>query len=184
MVFRYLAVPWHFGAIRLIWREEDAPDPQICRVFLPMEKDQAQMILSTVYAGPEPGNDPGIDKVADDLARYLAGQPVTFDLAHLELDRCQPFRKKVLLAEYAIPRGRVSTYGRIAERIGHPKAARAVGTALAQNPFPILIPCHRAVRADGKLGGYAGGLEMKVALLGLEGVTVDDRGRVSPDLVI
>jgi methylated-DNA-[protein]-cysteine S-methyltransferase len=63
--------------------------------------------------------------------------------------------------------------------LGKPSAARAVGRALATNPFPIIIPCHRAVRSDGSLGGYQGGLAMKRALLEMEGVEFDARGRVA-----
>jgi len=85
----------------------------------------------------------------------------------------------VLLAEHAIPRGLVSTYGRIARHIGAPGAARAVGTALAQNPFPIIVPCHRAVRVNGALGGFRGGLDMKRKLLEGEGVLFGANGRVS-----
>jgi len=72
----------------------------------------------------------------------------------------------------------VSTYGRIARKLGLPRAARAVGNALARNPFPLIIPCHRAVRFDGSLGGYAGGVRMKKMLLELEGVEFDRHGRV------
>jgi methylated-DNA-[protein]-cysteine S-methyltransferase len=72
----------------------------------------------------------------------------------------------------------VSTYRRIAGHLGVPGGARAVGNALATNPFPIVIPCHRAIRSDGTLGGYQGGLVMKRALLEQEGVDIDERGRV------
>ncbi len=94
------------------------------------------------------------------------------ELGLLALDRCSAFQQRVLRTEYGIPRGRVRTYGRIARHIGVPNGARAVGNALAQNPFPLVIPCHRAVRSNGELGGFRGGLEMKAALLRLEGVEV------------
>ena len=87
----------------------------------------------------------------------------------------------MLLAEYGIPRGWVSTYGRIATHLGVPGGARAVGNALGSNPFPIVIPCHRAVRADGRLGGFRGGVEMKRALLTMEGVEVSQAGKVLTD---
>jgi methylated-DNA-[protein]-cysteine S-methyltransferase len=88
----------------------------------------------------------------------------------------------VLLAEYGIPRGYVSTYRRIAEHVGSPGGSRAVGGALSGNPFPIIIPCHRAVRSDGGLGGYQGGLEMKKRLLAMEGVGLT-RNKVNMKLV-
>jgi len=86
------------------------------------------------------------------------------------IDHCSKFQQKVLRAASAIPRGKISTYQRIAKQIGKPKAVRAVGRALANNPFPLIIPCHRVIRSDGSLGGYQGGLKMKRALLKKEGV--------------
>jgi O-6-methylguanine DNA methyltransferase len=81
-------------------------------------------------------------------------------------------------AGFGIPRGKLSTYNLIARHVGKPSAARAVGRALATNPFPIIIPCHRAIRSDRTLGGYQGGLAMKRALLEMEGINLDGRGRV------
>ena len=86
-----------------------------------------------------------------------------------DLEHCSKFQQKVLRAVSAIPRGKVSTYQRIAKQIGQPKAARAVARALANNPFPLIIPCHRVICSDGALGGYQGGLKMKRALLEKEG---------------
>jgi methylated-DNA-[protein]-cysteine S-methyltransferase len=87
------------------------------------------------------------------------------------------------LAEYRIPRGWISTYGRIARHLGTPGGARAVGGALARNPFPIIIPCHRAIGANSELGGFRGGLEMKRALLELEGVEFSQTGKVLTDRI-
>jgi methylated-DNA-[protein]-cysteine S-methyltransferase len=85
------------------------------------------------------------------------------------------------VAERTIPRGYVSSYSALAAHIGKPKAARAAGTALARNPFPIIIPCHRTVRTDGSLGGFGGGLPMKRALLEMEGVAFDGLGHVKKE---
>ena len=118
-----------------------------------------------------------------DIQSFLSGNNVVFGTRLLELDRCRPFQKRVLLAEYAIPRGFVSTYGRIARHLGVPGGARAVGNALAHNPFPIVIPCHRALRSDGSLGGFQGGLDMKRRLLEMEGARFQPGGRIVPDQV-
>ncbi|MFX1447402.1 MAG: methylated-DNA--[protein]-cysteine S-methyltransferase, partial [Promethearchaeota archaeon] len=75
-------------------------------------------------------------------------------------------------------RGWVSTYKRIADKIGIPKGARVVGNALAKNPFPIIIPCHRAIKSNGELGGFQGGLEMKQVLLEMEKIKFSTRGKV------
>ncbi|MCK4795669.1 MAG: MGMT family protein, partial [Desulfobacteraceae bacterium] len=74
-----------------------------------------------------------------------------------------------------------STYQRIATHLGSPNGARAVGNALATNPFPIIIPCHRAIRSDRSLGGYQGGLDMKRILLEMEGIDFDDTGRAATE---
>ena len=116
--------------------------------------------------------------VADQVVAFLAGEDIRFSLDIARLDLCSTFQQKVLRAEYGIPRGRVSTYQRIARHLGNPNGARAVGAALAHNPFPIIIPCHRAIRSDGTLGGYQGGLGMKRALLAMEGVRFDSKGRL------
>ena len=76
------------------------------------------------------------------------------------------------------------TYGGLAARMGVPGGARAVGNAMAGNPFPLVVPCHRVIRGDGSLGGFGGGLKMKRALLEMEGVRFDSRGRVLPEHVI
>ena len=109
---------------------------------------------------------------------FLGGEEVKFDLNLLDWEICSRFQQAVLLAEYAIPRGWVSSYGRIAQHLKIKQAARAVGRALASNPFPIIIPCHRTIRSDSQLGGYQGGLDMKRALLELEGLKISETGKV------
>lgn len=85
------------------------------------------------------------------------------------------FQKSVLIEVSRIPRGHTITYERLAKRIDHPKASRAVGTALKRNPFPIIIPCHRVVRSDGSVGQYSfGGTKAKKALLIKEGAMAKD----------
>jgi AraC family transcriptional regulator of adaptative response/methylated-DNA-[protein]-cysteine methyltransferase len=79
------------------------------------------------------------------------------------------FQRQVWNALSQIPVGQTRSYGQIATAIGHPGAARAVGSACAANPIPIIVPCHRAVVADGTFGGYSGGLALKRALLAAEG---------------
>jgi len=103
-----------------------------------------------------------------ELEEYFEGKRRRFDL---KVDRrlIHGIAREVLAATSRVPFGRVTTYGELAGRIGHPKAARAVGNALGSNPIPIVIPCHRVLRAGGALGGYAGGLDRKTRLLALEG---------------
>lgn len=86
----------------------------------------------------------------------------------VNLDNCTDFQNKVLKAVSLIPYGETRTYSDIAKKIRNPKASRAVGSALANNPFPIIIPCHRVIRSDGEIGNYQGGKRMKKFLLELE----------------
>jgi O-6-methylguanine DNA methyltransferase len=83
-------------------------------------------------------------------------------------NRCTDFQRRVYLATAAIPRGETRSYRWVAQRIGQPRAARAVGQALGRNPFLPAIPCHRVIRADGSIGGYARGLRAKRRLLTAE----------------
>jgi methylated-DNA-[protein]-cysteine S-methyltransferase len=121
---------------------------------------------------------PLIDDIARCVRHMLKGNAVRFDLDNFDLAQCSPFQRKVLLAEFNIPRGYVSTYGRIAAYLGIPGGARAVGNALGANPFPIVIPCHRTLRSDGSIGGYRGGIAMKKRLLEMEGVRFSKTGKV------
>lgn len=107
-------------------------------------------------------------KIEGMLEEYFRGNKVIFDIP-LVLSGTE-FQKDVWRAIYKIPFGRLSSYSRIAEEIGRPRAVRAVGNAVGDNPLPIVIPCHRVIRADGGLGGYGGGIELKLYLLSLEGI--------------
>jgi methylated-DNA-[protein]-cysteine S-methyltransferase len=107
-----------------------------------------------------------------------AGRDVTFSEKLLDMLACGKFQRRVLSQVVGIPKGKVSTYGRLAERSRASKGARAVGNALAMNPYPLIIPCHRVIRSDGYLGGFGGGLKMKKDLLLMEGITFDSKGKV------
>ena len=108
-----------------------------------------------------------LDDVRRELDEYFEGRRREFDLA-LDL-RVAPFHEAVLHELARVPYGRTDTYGALAAKVGRPKAARAVGTVMNRNPIPIVLPCHRIVGANGSLTGYAGGLDVKRALLELEG---------------
>ncbi|MGH7830537.1 MAG: methylated-DNA--[protein]-cysteine S-methyltransferase [Candidatus Binatia bacterium] len=102
-----------------------------------------------------------------ELAAYFAGRLHTFTIP-CDLTALSPFTQAVLRATSRIPHGEVRSYRWVAERLKKPRATRAVGNALARNPVPIIIPCHRVVRSDGTLGGFALGLKWKKRLLELE----------------
>jgi len=119
-----------------------------------------------------------IESVVRGMTAFLSGESVDFPVDVIRLDLCGGFQRRVLLEERLVPRGMVTSYSSIAASLGAPGAARAVGGALAANPFPILVPCHRAVRADGSPGGFQGGTGMKRSLLVMEGVAFDEDGLV------
>ncbi|WP_135610951.1 methylated-DNA--[protein]-cysteine S-methyltransferase [Methanococcoides sp. AM1] len=112
--------------------------------------------------------------VEEQLHKYLAGELKEFDVV-LSPDGSD-FQKKVWNALTKIPYGKTVSYGYVAEMIGKPKAARAVGLANSLNPIQIIIPCHRVVSSNGKLAGYAGGLDVMVELLEIEGIKAKDNG--------
>lgn len=178
----YLSAPSNFGDFGIVWRQL-VDQPRIIRVFLPGKHDQLEIALKNEYPLAEKGSQPDMECVVGDLSGYLQGEEIEIDLQWLDWERCTAFQASVLRAEYGIPRGWVSTYGRIARELGVAGGSRAVGSALANNPFPIIIPCHRAVRSTGELGGYQGGIEMKKALLEMEGVLFTSPTKVSLEQV-
>jgi len=101
------------------------------------------------------------------LKAYLSGHRVSFP-NELDLSSATPFQREVWQTTRLIPYGETRSYSWLAEKIGKPRAVRAIGQALAGNPLPIIIPCHRVISSNGKLGGYSGGLETKRRLLHLE----------------
>jgi methylated-DNA-[protein]-cysteine S-methyltransferase len=121
-------------------------------------------------AGPRVLRSPkSIDLARRELDEYFEGQRRAFDLS-LDLRGLPPFTLSVLKELAHVPYGQTTTYGALAAKVGHPRAARAVGTVMNRNRIPIVLPCHRVVGSTGDLTGYAGGLDRKRALLSLEGV--------------
>ena len=108
-----------------------------------------------------------LEDVVRQLDEYFAGRRETFDLA-LDHRLSSGFRMNVHQYLPQIHFGQTMTYKQVAQRVGSPNAVRAVGTACATNPLPVVVPCHRVLRSDGSLGGYVGGFEAKAALLDLE----------------
>ena len=176
----YVLTLTSFGEVGLVWALREST-PSILRIFLPPAGLATRALIHLYFPCAVRQSHEVIDRVCLQIREYLSGVPVVFSFANLDISSCSGFQRKVLLQNRQIPRGFVSTYGRLAGKLSIPKGARAVGRALAANPFPLIIPCHRVVRLDGTPGGYGGGLRMKVALLEMEGVAFDARGRVQPE---
>jgi methylated-DNA-[protein]-cysteine S-methyltransferase len=173
----YLVKKSIFGDVTIVWQE--TPEIKVKRIFIPPHRGN----VNNQYSRTKYSANHEIEKLADDIADFFEGKIVQFKLSVIDLDRCSEFQRRVLIAEYGIPRGWISTYGKIAAYLDHPHAARAVGKALATNPFPIVIPCHRALRTNGMLGGYQGGLLMKKRLLEMEGIQFIDAAKIKMDKV-
>lgn len=111
-----------------------------------------------------------LDEVARELDEYFANRRRIFEVS-LDLSLSQGFRALVQRHLPEIGYGQTRSYAQVAELVGNPKAVRAVGTACATNPLPVIVPCHRVLRSDGGLGGYVGGADAKHTLLALEAAT-------------
>jgi len=178
----YTLLPSAFGTLSIVWQETERGE-EVRRVILPREGTSAESLVQMNFPDVRPLSCTTIIELAERIRSYLEGEAVDFGLDVIALERCSEFQKRVLLAERKIPRGWVITYGRIARGLGIPSGARAVGRALSHNPFPIIIPCHRAIRSTGELGGFQGGLNMKQALLELEGLEFSEPGKVFTDRI-
>jgi len=123
--------------------------------------------------GGEPAQTPTPLEVATLIAAvrsYFHGEEASSGFANslISASASTPFERAVLAEVARIPRGETRSYGDVAELAGHPRAARAVGNVMHNNPFPIVIPCHRVIKGDGSLGGYGGAEETKAWLLRFE----------------
>ncbi|MDF3301985.1 methylated-DNA--[protein]-cysteine S-methyltransferase [Streptomyces tropicalis] len=148
------------GLVNVVFHAEDAV------------RDQALSRLAS-RLGTDPVEAPGSPLLAEavrQLDAYFAGELHAFDLP-LDWSLISGFNRQVLRAlESDVPYGAVVGYGDLADRVGQPGAAQAVGAAMGANPLPVVVPCHRVVERDGGIGGFGGGLETKRRLLALEGV--------------
>ena len=152
----------------IVWRETRS-GPLITRILLTKPDKAANFRTMRIFKETINGSCLEIDSLCSDIEAYLAGDRICFSLELLNLQSCTVFQQSVLKTQHTVPYGSVTTYGRIAAEIGKPGAAQAVGNALAANPFPIVIPCHRTIQSNGSIGGFQGGYELKKALLELEG---------------
>ena len=178
----YIIPPSALGTFGIVWRKT-SDGPRVHRVFLPDKKARVEDLIHLSFSGASNLSCPAINKLGSQIQMFLEGSDVVFDMDMLALDGCSQFQQKILLAEYKIPRGMVSTYGRISKCLNLRGGARAVGSALSHNPFPIIVPCHRTIRYDGQSGGFQGGPEMKRTLLELEEIEFSRSGKVITNVI-
>lgn len=158
----------HFGSFAVIWTPYKGK-PRIIRILLSRSNRTIRQKVMRRYPNATISSNRTITALVDRMEKAMKGKNVRIPLSAVRLDLCSPFQRRVLRAGHAIPRGKTETYSGIARRIGNPRAGRAVGAALAGNPFPLIIPCHRVIRSNGALGGFQEGLAMKRTLLTMEG---------------
>ncbi|HOL83334.1 MAG TPA: MGMT family protein [Caldisericia bacterium] len=122
--------------------------------------------------------------VSELIKEYFYGHINKFDLSILNFDNLTDFQKDILIKLSEIPRGKVTTYKNLGEKIGRDRAYRAVGTSLAKNPFPIIIPCHRVIKSNLNVGNYSDGYDLKVKILKFEGVIFEKQFFVSKKSIL
>jgi methylated-DNA-[protein]-cysteine S-methyltransferase len=165
------------GLLDVAYRTVDSPvgrlliaatEAGLVRVAYDSEGHDAVISALAERVSPRVLRDPGrLDEAARQLDQYFAHRRRAFDLS-LDLRLAAGFRRTVLDHLRDIAYGTTASYAAVAAAAGHPRAVRAVGTACARNPLPVVVPCHRVVRSDGSVGSYVGGTETKQRLLGLE----------------
>jgi methylated-DNA-[protein]-cysteine S-methyltransferase len=152
-------VAWGPQGLRAVALPEATPDAVVARL-------QARAPGAVVTEAP-----PWVLDLADRLRRHLAGEAVDYTDVPLDLSDVPAFHRDVYAAARALPSGQTVSYGALAAQLGRPGAARAVGQAMARNPWLLVVPCHRVLAADGGAGGFSahGGVATKGRLLALEG---------------
>lgn len=171
-----------FDTFTIVWKETSS-DLKLQRIFLSDSEQKSEEKAQGSFKRIELGTSHLITALCEKIQGFLKGEDVDFELELVDFTQCSEIQEKVLLADFRIPRGWVSTYKRIANQIGVNNGARVVGNCLAKNPFPIIIPCHRAIKTDGNLGGYQGGIKMKRALLEMEGIEISEKGKAITDRI-
>lgn len=162
----YSLITTSWGQVAAVWS-----DVGLWELGFPRQDQKAAFadINAKDIAELEPGQEACLwsEQLTHELKLYLEGYPVTFSVP-IDWRFYSPFQTAVLRFTADIPYGTTVSYQQVAQAVGSPKAARAVGGAMHSNRTPIVVPCHRVVGADGSLTGFGGGLDMKKALLLLE----------------
>jgi methylated-DNA-[protein]-cysteine S-methyltransferase len=164
-ILYYQICPTAFGHAAILFQVEPFV---VKRVLLPQLQIKALKEKIRKTGPAKRGQARAALKLCEEVRAYFEGAPITAPWQRLDLSGLTPLQYAVLKAVASVPHGEVRSYSQIAAQVGHPRACRYVGTTLACNPFPILIPCHRIVRADGSPGGFAGGTDMKKRMLLME----------------
>lgn len=160
---------------KLGWMGLVGSEKGVQRIYLPENsREGLRQRIGKEFPGSREGA-PFLDQAKEEILEYFEGRRTQFGM-RLDLSSATPFQRKAYQRMLAIPFGRVRTYRWLAEKIGNPRALRAVGNANGKNQWPLVVPCHRIVGSDGRLTGFSapGGLDLKAKLLKLEGILVKE----------
>ena len=166
-----VTVPYTLIETAFGWVGVAGGEAGICAFTLPQTSAAAALASLQASFPDMPRHDSAFGDLPQRLRRYFAGERVAFP-DRLDLSSGTPFQRAVWGVVRAIPYGERRSYAAVAAQVGRLGAARAVGRAMATNPVPIIIPCHRVIGSDGSLTGFGGGLEMKRRLLDMEASAV------------
>lgn len=141
------------------------------------EPETRARLLRRFPGAREASPPPDVQRALDGIVALLSGEPSRLDAIALDMDGVAPFHRRVYEVARTIPPGATLSYGEVAARLGEPGLARDVGQALGENPFSLIVPCHRVIAAGGKLGGFSarGGVTTKLRLLAIEGARAADQ---------
>lgn len=170
---KYIEFNSLIGEIGVVW---DNKTKLIKQVLLPDLKTRKQNYSKIRFNGviTETEPDEFVYQFMSDIKNIVMGKDITFDLNKLDLNDLTPFQRNVLIQQSKIPHAKVTTYKKLAQLAGKPKSARPVANVLSNNIFPLVIPCHRTVKSDWTIGGYAGSKHsyFKQFILQNEGVII------------
>lgn len=153
------------GVIALIYTETPF---RLTNVLLPKEVFEKKDKIGKIGLAKFAAHNPLLGQITSAILDYFKGRSFDPPWDVMDMNKFTPLQKAVLYKTAGIPYGQVRSYRDIAKAINHPGAYRFVGTTLANNPYPILIPCHRVIRSDGKIGQFGGGAALKKQLIELE----------------
>ena len=159
---KYRIIDTAFGFVGIM-----ASEKGISAISLPCDTEEEAIISLGEKSGNGDASPELLPDLVERITSYYYGEKVSFS-DELDLTSASDFQKKVWQAARLIPYGETRSYLWVATQAGNPKASRAAGRALGRNPLPIIIPCHRVIAGNGGLGGFTGGIEMKMRLLALE----------------
>ena len=155
------------GSCGIAWGERGLLGVQLPEASAARTRARLRLRFPAAREAPAP---PPVQRAIEGLVALLLGEAIDLSAVALDMDGVPPFERRVYAVARTIPPGATLAYGDIGARLGAPGEARAVGHALGQNPFPLVVPCHRVLAAGGKVGGFSanGGVATKLRLLSIE----------------